>query len=57
MIYLLLVPRTVNGNPNLRKKAMSLDDVPLPPLDRRFWALTPPVPGFKPEAYPDDDED
>ena len=43
--------------PDLRKQAMSLDDVPLPPLDRRFWALTPPIPGFKPEAYPDDDED
>jgi len=43
--------------PDLRKQAMSLEDVPLPPLDRRFWALTPPIPGFKPEAYPDDDED
>ena len=43
--------------PDLRKTATSLEDVPLPPLDRRFWALTPPIPGFKPEAYPDDDED
>ncbi len=43
--------------PDLRKQAMSLDDVPLPPLDRRFWALTPPIPGFKPEAYPDDHEE
>ena len=39
--------------PDLRKQAMSLEDVPLPPLDRRFWALTPPIPGFKPEAYPE----
>mmetsp|Transcript_24623 Transcript_24623/g.75939 ORF Transcript_24623/g.75939 Transcript_24623/m.75939 type:complete len:149 (+) Transcript_24623:129-575(+) len=41
--------------PDLRKRAKSLEGVPLPPLDRRFWALTPPIPGFQPEQYEDDD--
>ena len=41
--------------PDLRKQAMSLDDVPLPPLDRRFWALTS-IPG-QARGVPDDDGD
>ena len=42
--------------PDLRRRAKTLDDVPLPPLDRRVWTLTPPIPGFRPEKYDGDDE-
>ena len=41
--------------PDLRRRAKSMEDVPLPPLDRRVWTLTPPIPGFRPEDYDGED--
>ena len=41
--------------PDLRRRAKTLDDVPLPPLDRRAWTLTPPIPNFRPEDWADDE--
>jgi len=41
----------------LRARARTLDDVPLPPLDRRYWSLTPPIPGFRPEAHDHGEDD
>ena len=43
--------------PDLRRRAKSLEGVPPPPLDRRFWALTPPIQGFRPEQYDGDGDD
>lgn len=40
---------------DLRARAKTLDDVPLPPLDRRYWSLTPPIPGFAPEDHDKDE--
>mmetsp|Transcript_13745 Transcript_13745/g.43416 ORF Transcript_13745/g.43416 Transcript_13745/m.43416 type:complete len:151 (+) Transcript_13745:34-486(+) len=37
--------------PDLRAHADSLDDCPPPPLDRRWWTWTPPIPGFNPNEY------
>lgn len=41
--------------PDLRAHANSTDDLELPPLDRRWWSWTPPIPGFDPRAYADTD--
>ena len=41
----------------LRARARTLDDVPLPPLDRRYWTLTPPIPDFRPEDHDHGDDD
>ena len=35
----------------MRAKSQSLEDHAPPPLDRRFWTWTPPIPGFKPEDH------
>jgi hypothetical protein len=34
----------------LEAHARTLNDIPEPPLDRRYWTVTPPIPGFDPEA-------
>lgn len=36
---------------DLKAHATQLEDCPPPPLDRRFWSWTPPIPGFKPDDY------
>jgi hypothetical protein len=41
---------------DLRRRAKTLEGVPLPPLDRRVWTLTPPIPGFRPEDHVDEDD-
>lgn len=41
--------------PDMRRRAKTLEDVPLPPLDRRVWTLTPPIPGYRAEDHNEED--
>mmetsp|Transcript_5327 Transcript_5327/g.16763 ORF Transcript_5327/g.16763 Transcript_5327/m.16763 type:complete len:161 (+) Transcript_5327:267-749(+) len=42
--------------PHMEAHAAQCDDLPLPPLDRRWWTYTPPIPGFKPEDHVIEDD-
>ena len=41
---------------HMRAHATYIDDLPLPPLDRRMPTWTPPIPGFKPQDHLVDDD-
>ncbi|KAJ1447847.1 hypothetical protein M885DRAFT_541251 [Pelagophyceae sp. CCMP2097] len=46
----LMVHATRRLPAELEAHARTLNDIPEPPLDRRYWTVTPPIPGFDPEA-------
>ena len=42
--------------PHLAAHATQHDDLPLPPIDRRWWTWTPPIPGFQPDDHIQEDD-
>mmetsp|Transcript_35480 Transcript_35480/g.113357 ORF Transcript_35480/g.113357 Transcript_35480/m.113357 type:complete len:143 (+) Transcript_35480:25-453(+) len=42
--------------PHMEAHASQHDDVPLPPVDRRWWTWTPPMPGFNPDDHVQEDD-